>query len=112
VLEAKLGKRLASLLFAARVHADTRPRGDALAVGVVVVVAVVVARVRVVRVRVGFFDGGLVRGDDLVVEDFFDFGHLQWVSGISEKTGGKGGIDPSITTEGGEGRGRVWGGCG
>jgi hypothetical protein len=75
VLEAKLGKRLASLLFAARVHADTRPRGDALAVGVVVVVAVVVAGVRVVRVRVGFFDRGLVAGR-IVVEDFFDFGHL------------------------------------
>jgi hypothetical protein len=111
VLETKLGKRLASLLFAARVHADTRPCGDALAVGVVVVVAVVVACVRVVRVRVGFFDGGLVRGD-VVVEDFFDFGHLQWVSGISEKTGGKEGIDPSITTEGGKRRGNEWRGCG
>ena len=107
VLEAKLGKRLAGLLFAARVDADACACRDALAVVVVVVavVAVVVAGVRVVRVRVGLLDRRLVGGG--LVVDFFDLGHLRETGqracgGIG---GGQGGIDPSISRGNGGGLG-------
>jgi hypothetical protein len=73
LFQPELRQGLAGLLLAAGVDADAAAGGDGLAV-----VAVVVAGMRVVRVRVGFFDSGLVDGS--VVGDLFNFRHLHSVS--------------------------------
>jgi hypothetical protein len=67
LFETEFSQCFTSLFLAAGVNAHACASGDGG-------IAVVVAGVGVVRVRVGFFDGGLIgRG---VILDFFNFRHL------------------------------------
>jgi hypothetical protein len=97
LLQPKFGKGLASLLFAAGMHANAGTCRDALSV---LVALMIVASMRAFRVRV-VFDGCPIAGGGDIVYDFFESRHLpqQWLADYRENGLGRESINPSITIE-------------